>query len=309
MNPKIILAFSGGLDTSFCVAHLKEQGYEVITVTVNTGGFGSETLEALEKKALSLGSSKHYSIDAEEKIYSQIISHLIRLDGLYEGEYPLMCADRYIIAEEVLAIAKKENASFVSHGSTSVGNDQVRFDSALLTLNPSIQILCPIKELAITRAQEITYLESKGFAVSKGNKQYSINQNVFGVTLSGSEIDAYKEPSSDAYQLTQLTQKNPAYVTLEFEQGLPITLNGIKKNGLAILKEINTLVGAFGIGRGSYTGDCIIGIKGHIVFEAPGLFALLEAHKKLQQVTLTKKQLQFHALASAQWADVVYSGL
>lgn len=161
MNKKIVLAFSGGLDTSFCVLHLKEQGYDVVTATINTGGFNVEEIEKIKEKALSLGASKHYNINAEEKIYNQIIQYLIKLNGLYQGDYPVMCTDRYIIAQEILEIAKKEETNVVAHGSTSVGNDQVRFDSAFITLNNDVEIVSPIKELGITRDKEIEFLESK----------------------------------------------------------------------------------------------------------------------------------------------------
>jgi argininosuccinate synthase len=308
---KVILAFSGGLDTTFCVLHLKEKGYDVVTVTVNTGGFDDDKLKQIESKAKSLGCVKHYTINAEEKIYSQVIQYLIKLNGLYEQDYPVMCADRYVIAQEVLEIAKKEGSNIVAHGSTANGNDQVRFDAAFLTLNKDIVIMSPIKELNITRDAEIAYLESKGFSVEKSAKKYSINENVFGVTVSGSEVDENKEPTAEAYKLTKKADNLPSeeYVTIDFEKGLPVKLNGKKMTGLQILKSLNKIAGKFGYGSSIYTGDCIIGIKGHIMFEAPGLMTIIEAHKKLEQLTLTKKQLGFNMNASMQWADMVYSGL
>ncbi len=307
---KVILAFSGGLDTTFCVVHLKEKGYEVVTVTVDTGGFSEEELNLIEKKAIALGSKKHYTIHAEEQIYEQIIQYLIKLNGLYEGDYPLMCADRYVIAQEVLKIADKESTNIVAHGSTSVGNDQVRFDSAFLTLKKDVKIICPIKELDITREQEIEFLESKSIEVSKSNKKYSINENVFGVTVSGSEIDQNKEPSAEAYKLTKKQKTNGTeYISLEFKNGLPVKLNKESMKGLVILKKLNKIVGKYGCGSEIYTGDCIIGIKGHIMFEAPGLLTLIKAHKKLEQITLTKKQLMFNNYVSSMWSDLVYSGM
>ncbi|MBG0765502.1 MAG: argininosuccinate synthase [Tissierellales bacterium] len=147
---KVVLAFSGGLDTSFCVLYLKEQGYDVITAVVNTGGFSDKKLKEIEEKSKKLGSIKHYTVDAIGGIYENIIQYLIKLNGLYEGEYPLMCADRYTIAEEILKIAKQEGTDTVAHGSTAVGNDQVRFEASLITLNPNGKIIAPIKELNIT---------------------------------------------------------------------------------------------------------------------------------------------------------------
>ncbi|MFH1317340.1 MAG: argininosuccinate synthase [Candidatus Woesearchaeota archaeon] len=309
---KVILAFSGGLDTSFCTLHLKEKGYDVVTATINTGGFDDEKLKEIEKKAYSLGSIKHYSINAEEKIYDQIIQYLIKLNGLYEGDYPLMCADRYVIAQEILEIAEKESTDIVAHGSTAIGNDQVRFDSAFMTLKKDITILSPIKELDISRDEEVEYIISKGFKVENSSKKYSINENVFGVTVSGSEIDNNKEPGSEAYKLTKIISENEnsyEYLAIDFENGIPVKLNKELMSGLMIIKDLNLTLGKYGYGNDIYTGDCIIGIKGHIMFEAPGLLALIHAHKKLEQYTLTKKQLMLNSYISSVWSDLVYSGL
>ncbi|MBN2572718.1 MAG: argininosuccinate synthase [Ignavibacteriales bacterium] len=312
-NKKVILAFSGGLDTTFCVVYLKEKGYDVVTATINTGGFDEKTLAEIEEKAKKLGSIRHYNVDAEEKIYSQIIQYLIKLNGLYENDYPIMCADRYVIAQEILAIAEKENCKAVAHGSTSIGNDQVRFDSAFLTLKNDVEIICPIKELNITRDDEIEYLKERGLDIDVKSKKYSINHNIFGTTVSGSEIDDNKEPDFTAYNLTvidkNLTTDSFEYLNIDFEKGIPVSLNNKKMNGLQILKQLNKIVGRYGYGSRIYIGDCIIGIKGRIMFEAPGLFVLLKAHRKLEQITLTKEQQNFNKYVSQYWADLVYSGM
>lgn len=307
---KVVLAFSGGLDTTFCVEYLKEKGYEVVTATVNTGGFDPEQMKTIEQKALSLGAVKHYGINAEANIYDQIISYVIKLNALYGGDYPLMCADRYVIAQEILAIARKEGCDTVVHGSTANGNDQVRFDASFFTLNPGIKVMSLIKELDLTRDEEIAYLEKKGIRLNTESKKYSINENVFGITVSGSEIDIDKEPAPEAYKLTKKKESlQTAYHEIEFEKGLPVKLDGTAMKGLDILQELNKEVGGFGVGSTIYTGDCIIGIKGHLMFEAPGLFTLIEAHRKLEQYVLTKKQLSFNNIASEQWTDLVYGGL
>jgi argininosuccinate synthase len=241
-----------------------------------------------------------------EKIYEQVVQYVIKLNALYESDYPLMCADRYIISQEAVAIAKKEKTNIVAHGSTAVGNDQVRFDSALL-MHKGIEILCPIKALNITREEEQAYLEKRKIPIKISSKKYSMNENVFGVTISGSEIDNLKEPI-DSYVLTKSHgNKKPAYIKIIFEKGVPVSLNGKKMPGLQILQKLNTIAGSYGYGKRIYTGDCIIGIKGHLLFEAPGLMALIEAHRKLEQIILTKQQLRFNALASDFWADLVYS--
>ena len=307
---KVVLAFSGGLDTSFCVLYLKEKGYDVVTAVVNTGGFSEGKLKEIEEKSKLLGSIKHYTVDATEGIYENIIQYLIKLNGLYEDEYPLMCADRYIIAEEILKIAELEGTDIVAHGSTAVGNDQVRFEASLSTLNPNGKIIAPIKELNITRAKEIEYLEEKGFKVDKGLKKYSINENIFGITVSGTEIDQNKEPDEFAYTLTKRDEsKTEEYLKLEFEKGLPVKLNDKEIKGVELISTLNGILGSYGYGSKIYVGDCIIGIKGRIMFESPALLAILEAHKKLEQIVLTKRQIMFSKQASIQWSDLVYGGL
>lgn len=307
---KVVLAFSGGLDTSFCVLYLKEKGYDVVTAVVNTGGFSEEKLKEIEEKSKLLGSIKHYTVDATEGIYENIIQYLIKLNGLYEDEYPLMCADRYIIAEEILKIAELEGTDIVAHGSTAVGNDQVRFEASLSTLNPNGKIIAPIKELNITRAKEIEYLEEKGFKVDKGLKKYSINENIFGITVSGTEIDQNKEPDEFAYTLTKRDEsKTEEYLKLEFEKGLPVKLNDKEIKGVELISTLNGILGSYGYGSKIYVGDCIIGIKGRIMFESPALLAILESHKKLEQIVLTKRQIMFSKQASIQWSDLVYGGL
>ncbi|WP_128425462.1 argininosuccinate synthase [Gudongella oleilytica] len=307
---KVVLAFSGGLDTSFCVLYLKEKGYDVVTAVVNTGGFSEGKLKEIEEKSKLLGSIKHYTVDATEGIYEKIMQYLIKLNGLYEDEYPLMCADRYIIAEEILKIAKLEGTDIVAHGSTAVGNDQVRFEASLTTLSPNGKIIAPIKELNITRAKEIEYLEEKGFKVDKGLKKYSINENIFGITVSGTEIDQNKEPDEFAYTLTRRDEsKTEEYLKIEFEKGLPVKLNDEEIKGIELISKLNEMLGSYGYGSKIYVGDCIIGIKGRIMFESPALLAIIEAHKKLEQIVLTKRQIMFGKQASTQWSDLVYGGL
>lgn len=310
---KVILAFSGGLDTTFCILHLIEKGHEVVTVTINTGGFSDGELASIEEKATKLGAIKHYTVNANIQIYDQIIQYLIKFNALYEGDYPIMVSDRYIICQEMIRIAKLENTKIIAHGSTSNGNDQVRFDAAIHALDNSIEILTPIKYLDISRDEEIAWLKERGIEVEKKVSRYSINQNVFGSTYSGSEIDANLEPSREAYILTQkdpqLTPDSTDYVSITFTNGVPTALNDQEMHGLDILMELNQRVGRYGFGSRIYTGDCIIGIKGHLMFEAPGLLALIEAHRKLEQYVLTKQQLKFNNQASEQWTDLVYSGL
>ena len=309
MKQKVILAFSGGLDTSFCVLYLKKKGFDVVTATIDTGGLSSKELKEIEAKSKKLGAVKHISINAKKEIFDEIISNLIKANGLYQGIYPNMCADRYTIAKYLIKIAKKENSKFVVHGCTGAGNDQVRIDVTINTLNSDLRIIAPIRELMITRPEEIKYLEDKGFKVDKKVKKYTINTNIFGVTISGSEIDEGKEPKENAWQITKITNTNPEYIDIEFEKGAPVALNGKKMHGSDILIELNKIAGAHGYGRGIYYEDETIGIKGIQAFEAPGLMLLIETHKALEKAVLTKKQQKIKAILENEWADLAYNGL
>ena len=306
----VILAFSGGLDTSFAVIYLKKQGYKVITVTVNTGGFTKKQLEDIKKRAASLGANKHYTVSCENEFFDKIIGNVIRANALYEGKYPLLCADRYIIAEKVVGIAQKENAEAIAHGSTAMGNDQIRFDSAFVSLAPELKILSPIKETNFSREKEVAYLAENGYSVPLISKKYSINENSMGITISGSEIDLYEEPKIESYKLTnQKPEAKSEYLKLYFKNGYPKKLNGISLTGTRIIQKLNQLVGSYGWGSDIYTGNCIIGIKGRIRFEAPGLLALIKAHQALEQLVLTKAQIDVNSVMRMYYSNHLYNGL
>src|SRR3989338_9078947 len=309
MKQKIILAFSGGLDTSFCALYLKEKGFDVVTAAIDTGGLSDEELNAIKARSKELGAVKHICVDAKKEIFNEIISHLIKANGLYQGIYPNMCSDRYTIAKHIIEIAKKENAKFVAHGCTGAGNDQVRIDATINTLSSGLKIIAPIRELMIKRPEEIKYLEDKGFKVDNKVKKYTINANIFGVTVSGSEIDEGKEPNEDAWQITKTAKDNPEYVEIEFKEGIPVALNGKNMHGSDILIELNNVAGAHGYGRGLYYEDETIGIKGIQAFEAPGLLLLIDAHKALEKAVLTKKQQKIKAILENEWADLAFNGL
>jgi argininosuccinate synthase len=311
MNNKIILAFSGGLDTTFSIPYLQEKGFEVITVTVNSGGFSDEEIIEIEQKAKNLGVVKHYTVDAQSDLFEQIIKWVIMTNGLYEDSYPNLCADRYLIAAKSIEIARKENAEYIAHGSTAMGNDQVRFNMALTCLAPDIKIVEPVKDPDIngSRDKEIAYLEDKGITYPSKHKKYSINQNVMGITYSGSEIDRDEEPEEGMFKLTKINnQKDSEYFEVGFESGIPVSLNGTKMEGIEIVKKLNKEVGECGYGKAYYTGDTIIGIKGHIAIEAPGIFSLIVAHKALEQYVLTKEQIIFGKEVSAKMTDLIFTG-
>ncbi|MCE9584876.1 MAG: argininosuccinate synthase [Planctomycetes bacterium] len=311
-----VLAFSGGLDTSFCVPWLMERGWDVITVLVDTGGFTPDKVREIGKRARDLGAKKHFFVDGRKEIYDRLISHCIRANGTYQQMYPVMCADRYLIVEKSVAFAKRFKADAVAHGCTGMGNDQVRFDVTLRALGCDT-ILAPIRDFQAmgggpVRDREKTFLEERGFPVSKKHTRYSINQNVFGVTISGSEIDRHEEPAEDAWTITAPQEKTPAKadrVTIGFEGGLPVSLGGRRMHGIEILRRLNELAGKHGVGRFLYTGDCVIGIKGRIAFECPGLHTVLVAHRALEEATLSKEQNQFKDGIGKKWTELAYNGL
>jgi argininosuccinate synthase len=309
MVEKVVLAFSGGLDTSFCVVNLQERGFDVVTATIDTGGLSKEELKYIENRSKELGAIKHYFVDAKKEIFDEIISYIIKANALYEGVYPLMCSDRYTIAKHLIEIARKEKASAVAHGCTGVGNDQVRIDVTTMCLAPDLKIIAPIRELGIRRQQEIEYLEKKGFKVKEATKRYTINENVFGRTISGSEIDENKEPSEEVWVLTKVRKEEPEYVTISFKEGIPVALNGEKMHGIEILQKLNDVAGAHGYGRGLYVEDETVGIKGFQAFEAPGLLLLIEAHRALERLVLTRQQLATKAPLESTYADLSYRGL
>lgn len=309
MAQKVVLAFSGGLDTSFCVLYLQEKGFDVITATIDTGGLDKEELKYIENRSKKLGAIKHYFVDAKKEIFDEIISYIIKANALYEGLYPLMCSDRYTIAKHLIEIARKEKADAVAHGCTGAGNDQIRIDVTTMCLAPELKIIAPIRELGMRRPQEIEYLEKKGFEIKGAVKKYTINENVFGRTISGSEIDENKEPSEEVWVLAKVRKKEPEHVKISFRGGIPIALNGKKMSGIEILQKLNEVAGAHGYGRGLYAEDETMGIKGFQAFEAPGLLLLIEAHRALERLVLTHQQLTTKTPLENAYADLSYRGL
>lgn len=314
----IVLAFSGGLDTSFCVPYLIEKNFEVHTLFVNTGGTSQEKEQQIEQRAYQLGATKHYSVDAKEKLWNNIVTPLIWANQLYQNKYPTLCADRYLIVEEAIKLCKKLATPYIAHGCTGMGNDQVRFDLAVMA-HGDYQIVSPIREIQKqhpqTRQFEIEYLQEKGFQVSVEQNRYSINENLLGVTISGSEIDQWQAPNDDTFVLCQSPEnikQAPDEITIYFENGSVkrIEHTELKKpiKNVEILQYLNMLGGKYSIGREIYTGDTIIGLKGRIVFESPGISLLLTAHKALEETCLTHKQNQFKPLVANQWTELVYSG-
>jgi argininosuccinate synthase len=311
---EIVLAFSGGLDTSFCVPYLKEKGYDVITLFVDTGGVGDEERQYIEDRARKLGAAEHVTVDGGRAIWEQVVVPLVQGGALYQGQYPLLCSDRYIIVEEGLRLCEARGIRAFAHGCTGMGNDQVRFDLAIRALSDA-DIVAPIREIQLehtnVRAYEQRYLEERGFDVRAKASKYSINTNLLGVTTSGSEIDAFEAPGPETYTICAPRAAWPAgplRVRLHFERGVPARLDGEPMAGEEMLRRLNVIFGAYGVGRGIYTGDTTIGLKGRIVFECPGISALLTAHRALEEAVLSAHQNAFKPLVAQKWVELVYKG-
>lgn len=310
----VVLAFSGGLDTSFCVPYLREQGWAVHTVFVDTGGVDAEERRFIETRAAELGVVSHVTVDGSGALWDGFVKPFVWAGEGYQGQYPLLVSDRYLIVDATLARARELGTRVIAHGCTGMGNDQVRFDLAVKA-SGDYHIIAPIREIQKThrhtRAYEQAYLEERGFGVRARQKAYTINENLLGVTLSGGEIDAWQAPDAGARGWCAPREDWPAEslrVRIRFEQGEAVALDGERIAGPAILARLNTLFAAYGVGRGLYTGDTTIGLKGRIVYEAPGLTALLAAHRALEEAVLTKPQNRFKPEVARKWVELVYEG-
>jgi len=293
MKQKVVLAFSGGLDTSFCVPFLmNEKGLEVHTAIVNTGGFSGEEAKRIEERALALGAASHTCIDAVNDYYTRGIRYLIYGNVLKNNTYPLsVSSERFFQAMAVLDHVKKTGADFVAHGSTGAGNDQVRFDLVFEVLAPQVKIIAPIRELALTRQQEIDYLKEKGFDFSWEKSKYSINQGIWGTSVGGVEtLKSSGVLPEEAYP-SQVTNHGTERITIGFEKGEPVSLNGEMMTPIALIHKLHRIASQYGIGRDVHVGDTIIGTKGRVAFEAPAPLIIIKAHHLLEKHVLTKQQL------------------
>ncbi len=303
-NPLVVLAFSGGLDTSFCLLYLqKKLGFDVITVTVDTGGFDEETIAAIASRASSLGAIEHIHHDATQAVFDDHIAYLIKGNIKRGGVYPLCVgAERVVQARIVAQVATTFQASAVAHGSTGAGNDQIRFDVALRALCPDIELLAPVRDEQWSREACTVWLAEHGVEVESSTTDYSINEGLWGVTIGGKEThDSWQMPPEEAYAWTTPAHQAPDEghtFTLTFEQGVPIALDGQPFGGVELVRELNILGAEHGVGRGIHVGDTILGIKGRIAFEAPAATILIEAHRELEKLVLTRWQAHWSAQIS-----------
>ena len=296
MSKKVVLGFSGGLDTTYCVKYFtEEKGYEVHSIIVNTGGFSEEELKQIEAHAYKLGVKSHKTVNAVKSYYDSIIKYLIYGNVLKNNTYPLsVSAERLSQALHIAEHAKELNADAVAHGSTGAGNDQVRFDMIFHIMIPGVEIITPIRDLKLSREQEIAYLKEKGVAMNFEKSMYSINKGLWGTSVGGKETLSSKGMLPEEAWPTHVTKTGNEEVKLHFEKGELKKVNDKKFDHPSLaIQYLQTLAGPYGIGRDIHVGDTIIGIKGRVGFEAAAPMVILKAHHALEKHVLTKWQLQW----------------
>ena len=289
---KVVLAFSGGLDTTYCAIYLaKEKGLEVHTVLVNTGGFSPNELEKVEKHARSMGVASHTNLDKTEDFYAHCVKYLIFGNCLRNHTYPLsVSAERIFQAVAIAEFAENKGFDFVAHGSTGAGNDQVRFDLVFQVMLPEVTILTPIRDLKLSRQEEVEYLQKNGVDQSWEKAKYSINRGLWGTSVGGVETLTSREALPEEAYPSQLSKSDETTIEIGFEKGEPVSIDGKKMNAVELIQQLHTMASAYAIGRDVHVGDTIIGIKGRVGFEAPAPLILIKSHQLLEKHILTKWQ-------------------
>lgn len=308
---RAVLAYSGGLDTSVILKLMQERlGVEVITVTVDVGQ--KDDFEAIEEKAHKFGAVEHYTIDAKEEFAEKYVSQAIKANAMYEKVYPLATAlARPLIVEKLVEVAKKEGADVIAHGCTGKGNDQVRFNLGIKALAPELEILQPVMEWELSRDWEMDYAKKHGIPVS--DKIYSIDENIWGRSIEGGPLeDPFFEPPEEIFEWTSSISSapdEPEYVTIDFENGVPVALNGEPMDLLTLVTELNEIAGKHGVGRIDHIEDRTVGIKSREIYEAPAAVTLIKAHYDLEKLIFTKWLLEFKDAVDSKWSWLVYNGL
>lgn len=293
MKKKVVLAFSGGLDTSFCVKYLSEElGYEVYTAIANTGGFSEAELAAIEKRAYDLGAKEHATLDITQQYYEQSIKYMVYGNILRNGTYPIsVSSERTFQAIAIIEYAKKVGADCVAHGSTGAGNDQVRFDLTFQILAPEIEIITPTRDMTLTREYEINYLKEHGYVADFVKMEYSINKGLWGTSIGGKETLRSEQTLPESAYPSQVTAEGEQSLKLTFAKGELSAVNGVEyADKVQAIRAVEAIGSAYGIGRDMHIGDTIIGIKGRVGFEAAAPMLIIAAHKMLEKHTLTKWQ-------------------
>ena len=309
-NGKVVLAYSGGLDTSVCIRYLQNlHKMDVITVTVDCGQ--DDDFKGIEKKAREIGAVKHVYVDATEEFAEHYVVPSIKANGLYQGKYPLATAlARPLIAAKAVQIAEKEGATAIAHGCTGKGNDQIRFDVTMRALNPSLKIIAPVRDMNLTRDVEIKFAREEGIPVSAEAKKYSIDLNLWGRAVEGGKIEeADFEPPEDAFQFINFNNDKAGYLELEFQSGVPISADGKRMPLVDLIRYVNDKAGSYGVGIVDHIEDRVVGIKSREVYEAPAAITIIEAHKDLEKMVLTKHELAFKRIVDDQWSWLAYAGL
>lgn len=310
MTQLAVLAFSGGLDTSFCVLYLKAQGYDVATVTVNTGGFSPTELARIEAASPALGAISHTTVDARAGLFEGYLRYLVYGNVLRGQLYPLsVSAERVCQARAVAELARSMGAQAIAHGSTGAGNDQVRFDVAFRALAPELELLTPIRDLGLSRAEEMAYCAARGVVFPEKTKDYSINEGMWGTSVGGREtLDPWTTLPEAAFPGGVVGSPAATALVVSFEQGIPVALDGAALDPVTLIARLNDLGRPYGIGRGVHLGDTILGIKGRVGFEAPAAHLLIGAHRELEKLVLSGKQLFWKESLGNLYGSLLHEG-
>ena len=313
MNQKIVLAYSGGLDTSVSIKWLQEMFHaDIVTLTLNLGQL--EDFREIEERAYSTGAVKHFQMDAREEFVTGYVHPSIKANGMYQGRYPLATAlGRPLIATKLVELAESEGAFAVAHGCTGKGNDQVRMDVTVRSLNPGIKVIAPVREWNMTRDMEIQYAKEHGIDIKPKKSVFSTDQNLWGRSIeSGPLEDPETEPPAAAFEWVSSVDEAPSapgYLELGFDQGIPVSANGSELGDVELIRHVNEFAGRHAYGIVDHIEDRLVGIKSREVYECPGALAIIDAHRDLEQLTLTRSELAFKASVEREWSWLVYSGL
>jgi len=312
-SPVVCLAFSGGLDTTYCAAILREEGSRIHAVTVDTGGFSANEKRTIAARARAAGVARQVFLDGRREVFERYALPLIFGNVLRGGVYPLsVAAERAVQAERIAGYARKIGAKVIVHGSTAAGNDQFRFDAAFTILAPEIEVRAPVRDSGASRAEETAYLARFGVEIPPKTSQYSVNEGLWGTTIGGGEThDPWELPPEELFPGNTLARapKKPASLTVGFERGRPISLNGRRRDPLKLVAGLNALGRRYAAGRGVHLGDTMLGAKGRIVFEAPAALALVAAHAELEKLVMTKEQRLLKALVAETYGRLLHEGL
>ena len=308
-NNKVVLAYSGGLDTSFCLKKLIDEGFDVHPILINTGGFTKSDLKLIKYNSKVIGSNNFQCIDAEKDFYQKIIRFLVYGNILKNSTYPLsVSSERIIQAIEIIKYAKKIKASSIAHGSTGAGNDQVRFDLIFQILSSDIKIITPIRDNKISREEEISFLKKNGIKLNWDEKKYSINKGLWGTSIGGKETLGSRHNIPENAYPSKVDKKKEENITLTFKKGEIVAVNNIKASPIENIKKIDEIASKFGVGRDTHVGDTIIGIKGRVGFEAAAPILIIKAHHLLEKHTLTKWQLIYKEQLCINYGLLLHEG-